>query len=244
MGAAIFTMQGRLTIHNSTLAGNAAVGGNGPVPDGAGKGLGGAVFNLSGAFTAVGSTLASNRADDGASIYNLVYDAVTARQAVTVLRDTIVANGAGGLDLVSNKTAQISPSGLGSATAFVGERNLVGALAAREFGSIIGAPLTGDPKLGPLQDNGGPTPTILPAADSPAIDAGSAVGLSTDQRGLPRPFDFASIPNAGDGSDIGAVERQAGGRARGRRARGGGPAPAGPRAATRTHRSPLADGRS
>ncbi len=34
-------------------------------------------------------------------------------------------------------------------------------------------------------------------------------GLTTDQRGLPRPFDFGAITNAGDGSDIGAVELQA-----------------------------------
>ena len=34
------------------------------------------------------------------------------------------------------------------------------------------------------------------------------LGLIFDQRGAPRPFDFASIPNAagGDGSDIGAFE--------------------------------------
>ena|SRR5208282_4891962 len=33
-------------------------------------------------------------------------------------------------------------------------------------------------------------------------------GLTTDQRGFPRPFDFASVTNAsgGDGSDIGAFE--------------------------------------
>ena len=44
------------------------------------------------------------------------------------------------------------------------------------------------------------------ATGSPVIDAGSAFGLTTDQRGLSRPFNFASIANAGDGSDIGAVE--------------------------------------
>jgi hypothetical protein len=33
-----------------------------------------------------------------------------------------------------------------------------------------------------------------------------AFGLKTDQRGCSRPFDFTSIANAGDGSDIGAVE--------------------------------------
>jgi hypothetical protein len=44
--------------------------------------------------------------------------------------------------------------------------------------------------------------------DSTAIDAGNSGGLTTDQRGLPQPFDSADIPNAegGDGSDIGAYE--------------------------------------
>jgi hypothetical protein len=70
--------------------------------------------------------------------------------------------------------------------------------------------LTADPLLGPLQDNGGPTETMAPAAGSPAIDAGSELGETTDQRGDPRPVDFPGIANAvgGDGADIGAFEVQ------------------------------------
>jgi hypothetical protein len=68
------------------------------------------------------------------------------------------------------------------------------------MGTIAGSAPTADPKLGPLQDNGGPTATIAPAAGSAAIDAGLPFGLTTDQRGLPRP--------AGNGADIDAVERQ------------------------------------
>jgi len=62
--------------------------------------------------------------------------------------------------------------------------------------------------IGPLQDNGGPTFTHALKPGSPAIDKGSSNGLLTDQRGAPRPFDFASVGNAagGDGSDIGAFE--------------------------------------
>jgi hypothetical protein len=65
-----------------------------------------------------------------------------------------------------------------------------------------------DPLLGPLRNNGGPTPTMAPSPNSPAIDKGNSFGLTTDQRGAPRPFDFPSIPNAsgGDGSDVGAFE--------------------------------------
>jgi hypothetical protein len=63
-----------------------------------------------------------------------------------------------------------------------------------------------DPKLGPLQNNGGPTPTMALLPGSPAIDAGddSVLGaplfLTTDQRGpgFPRRF--------GAHVDIGAFE--------------------------------------
>jgi hypothetical protein len=65
-----------------------------------------------------------------------------------------------------------------------------------------------DPLLGALGDNGGPTPTQALGAGSPAVDRGVAGGTTTDQRGLPRPFDFTEVANAanGDGADIGAFE--------------------------------------
>jgi hypothetical protein len=70
--------------------------------------------------------------------------------------------------------------------------------------------LNTDPMLSPLQDNGGPMLTMAPVAGSPAIDKGYSFGLTNDQRGAPRPFDFSNIVNAsgGDGSDIGAFEVQ------------------------------------
>jgi hypothetical protein len=42
-----------------------------------------------------------------------------------------------------------------------------------------------DPMMGTLGDNGGPTPTVLPQAGSPAIGAGTNCP-TTDQRGMPR----------------------------------------------------------
>jgi hypothetical protein len=67
----------------------------------------------------------------------------------------------------------------------------------------------GDPKLGPLADNGGSTPTLLPQPGSPLIDAiplascqaNGAAGITEDQRGIARP--------QGPGCDIGAVEVEA-----------------------------------
>lgn len=61
-----------------------------------------------------------------------------------------------------------------------------------------------DPMIGPLADNGGPTMTHKLMPGSPAIDAGSDVPLTKDQRGVKRPLD-----GDGDGVakiDIGAYE--------------------------------------
>ena len=70
-----------------------------------------------------------------------------------------------------------------------------------------------DPKLGPLQNNGGPTQTMALLPGSPAIDAGNPSGctdglghlLTTDQRGYPyrRPDSEEKT-----GCDMGAFEKQ------------------------------------
>lgn len=63
-------------------------------------------------------------------------------------------------------------------------------------------------QLGPLAQNGGGMPTHATTLTCPLTDAGNSFGLTTDERGAPRPYDFSSIPNlfGGDGSDIGAFE--------------------------------------
>ena len=66
----------------------------------------------------------------------------------------------------------------------------------------------GNPNLGPLANNGGPTQTRAPQTGSPLIDAvpltscqaDGAAGVTTDQRGFMRP--------SGNGCDIGSVEIQ------------------------------------
>jgi hypothetical protein len=203
MGGAVFNMQGQLNITNSTLASNAAVGGQDAVSD-RGKGIAGAVFNLSGGFTATGSTFAANTGGFyAAQIYNLVYDRFQARIAQTVLSDTIVADGRGPVDLASNKTQYIvTPPNLGSANADVRQSDLVRTMNAQEGGTITGVPLTAEPLLGPLQDNGGRTPTMALLPGSPAIDIAGSGCPSTDQRGYPR-------PDIGESAcDIGAYEVQ------------------------------------
>jgi hypothetical protein len=76
-------------------------------------------------------------------------------------------------------------------------------------GDIVGVAANPiDPKLGPLQNNGGPTQTMALLAGSLAIDHGDSAGApATDQRG----FGFARKKDGnGDGIaivDIGAFER-------------------------------------
>lgn len=73
--------------------------------------------------------------------------------------------------------------------------------------SAAGVMTGGDPQLGPLQDNGGLTPTHLPDANSLLVNAGDPNGcfglgvLTLDQRGQPR-------PSGGGRCDLGAVEVQ------------------------------------
>ena len=61
-------------------------------------------------------------------------------------------------------------------------------------GNIIGRPA----RLGVLQDNGGPTHSLMPLPDSPAIDAGRPSDVMLDARGLSR--------IAGPAPDAGAIE--------------------------------------
>ena len=67
------------------------------------------------------------------------------------------------------------------------------------------------PLLGSLQNNGGSTLTHALLPNSPALDQGKNFsGFVTEQRGLFRTIDSATLTNApgGDGTDIGAVEMQ------------------------------------
>lgn len=142
---------------------------------------GGGIFNGDGTATVSHSTFFGNSALEGGGLYH---------QAGTItLFNNILAGSMVGGDCESGDGAVIVDGG----------GNLV------EDGSC-GFPAGGDPLLGPLADNGGPTLTYLPAQDSPAVDMAEEANCATlDQRGLARPID-----GDGDGSaacDIGAVER-------------------------------------
>ena len=167
---------------------------------------GGAIFSSQGTvFVASNCTFAGNKAiSSGGAIEGDLLSAVALANCtlsantgggITMLggtfdlQNTIIADSTGGPDCTS-----VSPLGLNS-------HNLI------KDGSCSPM-LSGDPKLGPLQNNGGPTLTQALSAGSPAIDAGddSVLGLpfslTTDQRGA----GFTRL--SGLHVDIGAFEVQ------------------------------------
>jgi hypothetical protein len=184
---------GTVTVSNSTFSGNSAerggegggihnanVGGTVTVSNstffGNWAGYGGATSNH-GALTMSNSTFSGNSATySGGGISN--YGAVT-------LTNTIVAN---------------SPTG---ANCYGGVTDGGGNLS---FPDSTCPGINADPLLGPLQNNGGPSDTMMPHLGSAAIDAGNDAICAADpinnldQRGVTRP--------QGPHCDIGAVERE------------------------------------
>jgi CSLREA domain-containing protein len=169
---------GTLTLLNSTLSGNRAIGTDA---------VGGGIANGDGStVTVTNSTLSDNSASsNGGGIFNA--------SGPLHLRNSLIADSPAGGDCLNN------------ATILTNINNLI------EDGSCnTGATdfVSGDPNLGPLQDNGGPTFTRALLPDSPAIDAAGDCTVfldpDEDQRGVARPLDGDD-----DGSpacDIGAFE--------------------------------------
>jgi hypothetical protein len=210
-----------LTINDSTISGNSAPYGGGITVDDAPLSIsgstiadntatsyvGGGVAAYGGAafdpVTITGSTISGNAAPNVTTGYG---GGIYTKKSTDALQDTIVAgNSAGKADpdiQVQTYTGTPTPT---ASFSLIG--NLTGSGITLDGSDVVPQ----DPRLGPLQANGGPTPTMAPASNSPVIDRGKAFGLTVDQRGLPRPVDLVGFPNAsgGDGSDIGAVELQA-----------------------------------
>jgi hypothetical protein len=89
---------------------------------------------------------------------------------------------------------------------FIGTTDYVcSALADTTQAGTILKPI--NPDFAPEAQNGGGLPTFSPLPDSPVIDQGYSFGLTTDERGAPRPV-YLGLPEppGGDGSDIGAFE--------------------------------------
>jgi hypothetical protein len=197
-GVWVAAEDGPMSISNTTIASNlarhqAAAGG---VAQGGGLW---AVGSPAGSVALLSMTISGNRLETSgtASVEggNLFWP-----EKVSI-RNSIVANGAGPAG--SENCSEPPP---GASLGF--NLDSLDQCGFKAAGDQVGK----DPQLGPLQANGGLTPTMLPAAASPAIDQGVGSGLATDQRGVVRPIDLPSIPNSSapgaDGSDVGAVEFQ------------------------------------
>jgi hypothetical protein len=177
-----------LTISNSTVSGNTVTVTNCGYMC---SGFGGGIY-AGGSLTINNSTISGNSFQGffgngkGGGIY--AYN-------TTILQNSIVAN---------------SPSGgncYGTITSKGYNLSSDGTCNFNKSGDLNNT----DPKLGPLQNNGGPTQTQALLSGSLAIDAGNPSGctdgkghlLKTDQRGKPRP----DKEDTG-GCDMGAYERQ------------------------------------
>lgn len=194
-----FRNEGLLTLRRCTLAGNAATT------------SGGAVHNLS-QLLLEHCTLSGNEAPDGAGLLNaaagtaeLVHATLAANTATT---DGGGVHNSGTLTLRQSLLSGNSAAGAGpdlreaAGSLTLEGINFVGDPAGSALAAGIGL-LVGDPLLGPLADNGGPTLTHAPRRGSPAIDPPGGLTASPfaiDQRGLLR-VSRGIV-------DIGAVEHQ------------------------------------
>jgi predicted outer membrane repeat protein len=178
---------GTFTLINSTVSGNTAMRDGGGIS--------------AASVTLTGCTVSGNSAgNDGGGIF--------ASDGLALLDVTFTANGAhagggvfaGGPANVRNTIiAQnfVDPAGAGPdvfGTFTSGGHNLIGdGTGGTGFANGVGGDQVGtaahpiDPRLGPLANNGGPTPTQALLPGSPAIGhADAANAPATDQRGFPR----------------------------------------------------------
>ena len=214
-GGGIFVQNGgSFTIAQSTIRYNTIEG----------SGRGGAIFAITSVITPntpfgtiVNSTIHGNHAaDEGGGIYlfggrlrisNSTITSNTGAPGGGIASDGLFQGEHTRIEVASSIVASNAPSDVEIDFFFgpvnpltsrggnvIGTGNATDAFSASE---VIGA---ADPMLENLDDYGGPTPTRVPMATSPAIGAGrNPQHLATDQRGRVRTF--------GGSTDTGAVER-------------------------------------
>ena len=183
-GGGIYNYAGTLTITGSTISANSA------------SADGGGIFNDSGAVTVVSSTFGGNSASEnnGGGVYNNSGTIILSSSTLSGNFGDGIFNGSGTVTVSSSVVA-------GNTTGT--DPEISGSYAASD--SLIG----GNPLLAPLGNYGGPTQTMAPLSDSPALSAGdpNAVDpngnpITTDQRGFARPHGTGATP------DIGAFQTQ------------------------------------
>jgi hypothetical protein len=220
-GCGILSMTDCTLNANTAQGGYGGSGGNDGTAGAGGSGFGGGIFNLDGLAsladcTVDGNTVVAGRsgwsgpAADGSAaggaVYNLAFGNLISTGGPTGselgLFNSILADSKGGADLVS-----LAVHGKGANYAeVIGSTNLV-----QSYIPIINSPISPgvitihgvSPNLGPLQNNGGLTPTMALGLFSPAFGKGNpnAGGVpQNDQRSLPR-LDAGQL-------DLGAYEFQ------------------------------------
>jgi hypothetical protein len=211
-----------LTLNRCTLAGNSANGDGGAIWNGGPLTLTACtlvnnIANFAGAIQnyspcrMTNCTLAGNYATNNGGAIDSDFSAV-----LTLTQCTFFGNSAGGygggvdnylstLNVANTILAGQNSGGdiysWADSTLNTYGTNIVPVLYSLGTNGGTGAVLSSAPQLALLGNYGGPTQTMPPLADSPAIDAGSdavAAGITTDQRGYPRVV--------GPSVDIGAVE--------------------------------------
>ncbi len=175
-------------ISNSTMVGNTTVF------------RGGGIYDLFGLVIVDSCTIASNTAPNGNGGGIFSYGDSTAH--VRIRNSIVVGNlqtgGGDGTDVDSQQSVPYDSQGYN----LIGDGKNTGDFTAT--GDMTGATLASSGLQSSngkaqLADNGGPTQTVALLPASPAVGTGST-DLTTDQRGLPRPF--------GDADDKGAFELQ------------------------------------
>lgn len=163
-----------MTITNSTIAGNMAA------PFGTGGGI---AFTT--ATTLTNCTVFGNSANNGGNITRL--------GGTLTFKNSIIAGGT--LTGVNGVGVDISGTGFSSQDFNLIQTTTGGTITGTTTNNITGV----SPNLLPLGNYGGQMPTLLPAPNSPVINAGdTALTSGNDERGFPRVV--------GGRADIGAVE--------------------------------------
>jgi hypothetical protein len=199
-GIRYYTASGAsLSINRSTISGNfAARGGGGLV-----------MQNSLSIATIVNTTIAQNITTGtsnggGISILNGTATIVNA----TIVGNTDTSNGADSAGGIAKSGGTLTLRNSIVSQNFAGPTRADHNVATGDINTNQNNFLGGDPRLSALQDNGGPTLTMIPLLGSPVIDNGDAVHLpfdaNMDQRGFPRFVDGNTVPGAT--VDQGAVE--------------------------------------
>ena len=175
-------IQGSATIINSTIVGNTSRGSSG--------GGGVSTFGIRADLTTIADNVDESGAATSAGGISVAAGGGSIKLNNTIVAGNSVTVGAGPPD-VRGTVSQCCPVGPGSGNLIgIGTADLTGITNGADANQIGTPAMPIDPRLGPLQDNGGPTLTRALLAGSPAIDAGvnAAIpaGVVTDQRGFAR----------------------------------------------------------